>query len=68
MPVEEMLTPALSRFTFGRLYDAIVYHGDAPDSVVAPDLAAFRMAMGVELDRRAKLLADAVSRRQQKRP
>ena len=23
MPVEDMLTPALSRFTFGRLYDAI---------------------------------------------
>jgi len=68
MPVEDMLTPALSRFTFGQLYDAIVYHGDVPDSVVAADLVAFRAAMGPELDRRTKLLSDAVKLRQQRRP
>ena len=66
--VEDMLTPALRRFTFGQLYDAIVYHGNVPDSVVAPDMATFRTAMGSELDRRAKLLADAVKLRQQRRP
>ena len=67
-PVQDMLTPALSRFTFGQLYDAIVYHGNVPDSVVGADMATFRTAMGPELDRRAKLLADAVKLRQQRRP
>jgi len=66
--VEDMLTPALRRFTFGQLYDAIVYHGSVPDRVVAPDMATFRAAMGPELDRRAKLLADAIKLRQQRRP
>jgi hypothetical protein len=66
-PVDDMLTPALSRFTFGQLYDAIVYHGNVPDRVVGPDMTAFRAAMGPELDRRAKILADAVKLRQQKR-
>jgi hypothetical protein len=60
--------PALRRFTFGQLYDAIVYHGNVPDSVVAPDVATFRAAMGPKLDRRTKLLADAVKLRQQRRP
>jgi hypothetical protein len=65
-PVDDMLTPALSRFTFGQLYDAIVYHGNAPDSVVGPDMAALRAAMGSELDRRATILVDAVKLRQQR--
>jgi hypothetical protein len=65
-PVDDVLTPALSRFTFGQLYDAIVYHGNAADSVVGPDMAAVRAAMGPELDRRAKLLSDAVKLRQQR--
>jgi len=68
MPVEDMLIPALSQFTFGQLYDAVVYHGDAPDSVVGPDMAAFRAAMGPELDRRTKILADAIKLRQKGRP
>jgi len=67
IPVEDMLTPALSRFTFGQLYDAIVYHGNVADSVVAADMSAFRAAMGPELDRRAKVLADAIKLRQQRR-
>lgn len=66
-PVDDMLIPALSRFTFGQLYDAIVSHGAVPDSVVGPDMTAFRTAMGPELDRRAKLLSDAVKLRQQQR-
>jgi hypothetical protein len=65
-PVDDMLTPNLSRFTFGQLYDAIVYHGSAPDSVVGPDMAALKAAMGPELDRRAKILLDAVKLRQQR--
>ena len=63
-----MLTPALRRFTFGQLYDAIVYHGNVPDRVVSADMATFRAAMGPELDRRARLLADAVKLRKQKQP
>lgn len=66
-PVDDMLIPALSRFTFGQLYDAIVSHGDASDSVVGPDMTTFRAAIGPELDRRAKILAEAVKLRQ-KRP
>jgi hypothetical protein len=67
-PVDDMLIPALSRFTFGQLYDAIVYHGNAPDSVVAADMVSLRSAMGPELDRRAKILGDAFKLRQQGRP
>jgi hypothetical protein len=65
-PVEDMLTPSLARFTFGQLYDAIIYHGNVSDSVVGPDMTAFRTRMGVELDRRAKILSDAVRLRQQR--
>jgi Haem-binding uptake, Tiki superfamily, ChaN len=65
-PAADMLTPALARFEMGRVYDAIVYHGDVPDRVVGPDMAAFRARMGQELDRRAKILADAVKLRQQR--
>ena len=46
-------------FTWGQLYDAIVYHGDVPDKIVGPDMDAFKAAMGAELQRRAKLEADA---------
>jgi hypothetical protein len=67
MSVEDMLIPGLSRFTFGQVYDAIVYHGTVPDSVVEADMVAFRATMGPELDRRAKILADAVKLRQQGR-
>ena len=68
VPVDNMLIPALSRFTFGQVYDAIVYHGNVPDSVVGADVAAFKAAMGPELDRRARILADAVKLRQLRRP
>ena len=66
MPVEDMLIPALARFTFGQLYDAIVYHGDVPDTVVGADMAALKASMGPELDRRARILADAVELRRRK--
>ena len=33
-PVEEMLPLPYARFAVGRVYDAIVYHGDVPDRVV----------------------------------
>jgi hypothetical protein len=65
-PVENMLTPALAKFTFGQLYDAVVYHGDVPDDVVGPDMVAFRAGMGAELDRRARILSEAVKLRRQK--
>jgi hypothetical protein len=66
MPAEDMLIPALSRFTFGQLYDAIVYHGDVPDTVAGSDMAAFRESMGPELDRRARILAEAIELRRRK--
>lgn len=56
-------TPAIpqqSGRTFSQLLDAVVYHGNVPDSVVGPDMAAFRARMGPELDRRAKILSDAI--------
>jgi hypothetical protein len=56
----------LAKFTFGQLYDAIVYHGDVPDAVVGPDMVAFRASMGPELDRRAQILGEAVKLRQQR--
>ena len=31
MPVEDMLIPALSRFTFGQLHDAVVCHDNVPE-------------------------------------
>lgn len=65
-PVEEMLIPPLARFTMGQVYDAVVYHGDVPDRVVGADMTAFRARMGPELDRRAKILADAIKLRQQR--
>ena len=64
-------TPAIpqqSGRTFSQLLDAVVYHGDVPDSVVGPDMAAFRARMGPELDRRAKILSDAIKLRQQPQP
>jgi len=67
MPAANMLTPALGEYTFGQLYDAIIYHGEVADSVVGPGMAAFRTRMGAELDRRAQILTDAVKLRQ-KRP
>jgi len=64
-PAGRMLTPALGQFTVGRLYDAIIYHGNVRDSVVGPDTAAFRARIGPELDRRAKILSEAVQLRRQ---
>ena len=65
-PADELLTPTLGRFTLGQLYDALVYHGNVSDSVVGPDMDAFRARMGPELDRRAKLVADAAKLRRQR--
>jgi hypothetical protein len=65
-PAEGMLTQGFARFTIDQLYDAIIYHGDVPDSVVGPDMATFRARMGPELDRRAKILAAAIKLRRQR--
>jgi len=64
-PADDMLIPALAQSEVGQLYDSIVYHGDVPDSIVGPGMAAFRARMGPELGRRAKILADAIKLRQQ---
>lgn len=59
-PVDDMASPAR---TLGQILDAVVYHGNVPDSVVGPDMTTFRAVMGPELDRRAKLLRDATNPR-----
>lgn len=59
-PVDDLLLPALARFRMGQVYDAIVYHGDVLDRVVPADMDIFRARMGPELDRRARILADAI--------
>jgi hypothetical protein len=66
IPVEDMLIPALARFQMGQVYDAIVYHGDVPDRVVAADMVTLKARMGPELDRRARILADAVKIRKER--
>jgi hypothetical protein len=63
---EGLLDPRFSRFPLGRLYDALIYHGDVPDSVVAPDMVAFRASFGAEFDRRRRILAEAIQLRQQR--
>lgn len=46
--------------TLGAVVDAIVYHGEVPDSVVRPDLTAFNSRHGPELQRRRSLIQEAL--------
>lgn len=52
------------KWTLGDILDAVVYHGNVPDSVVRADLTTLKKKYGVELARRSKLLQDAYSLRQ----
>ncbi|SRR6266545_1653727 len=63
---EGLLDHRFSGFPLGSLYDALIYHGDVPDSVVSPDTVAFRASFGPELDRRRRILAEAVRLRQRR--
>lgn len=63
---EGLLDPRYNSLPLGRLYDALIYHGDVADSVVSPDTVAFRASFGPELDRRRRILAEAVRLRQQR--
>ena len=51
--------------TMGDILDAVVYHGDVPDTVVPADMAALRAKMGAELDRRSKLTREAAKIRKE---
>lgn len=46
-------------FTMGEVADAVVYHGNVPDSVVPADLSVLRREYGAELERRRALLLEA---------
>ena len=53
----------LERFeslTLGEVLDAIVYHGSVPDSVVRADLTVLNAKYGPELQRRRRLMGEAV--------
>ena len=45
--------------TMGEVTDAIVYHGNVPDSVVPANLSVLRAKYGAELERRRSLLLEA---------
>jgi hypothetical protein len=53
------LLPVRPRFTLGDVLDAVVYHGDVPDSVVRADLTVLNAKYGVEFRRRRILLDSA---------
>lgn len=55
------------RSTLGRVLHALVYHGDVPDSVVQADLTVLKAKYGAELERRSRLIRQAV-RAWQRRP
>lgn len=46
--------------TLGAMLDAIVYHGEVPDSVVRPELPGFNSRYGSELQRRRSLIQEAL--------
>ena len=51
----------------GDVIDAVVYHGDVPDTVVSADLSTLKAKLGAELDRRTKLTLEAFELWQGKR-
>jgi hypothetical protein len=59
-----MMDPGL---TMGDVADAVVYHGSVPDSVVPVDLSVLRAEYGEELDRRGRLLMDALKQWESRR-
>jgi hypothetical protein len=46
--------------TVGEVVDAFVYHGDVPDVAVPADLSTLKEKLGAELDRRARLIPEAL--------
>ena len=51
----------------GDVVDAVVYHGNVPDSIVGADLSVLEANYGAELDRRRRLLLDAFKLLQSRR-
>jgi hypothetical protein len=47
------------RATLGQVLDALVYHGEVPDSVVRADLTVLKATYGPELERRSRLVQEA---------
>jgi hypothetical protein len=58
IPADGLGTAGQGR-TLGDATDAVVYHGDVPDSVVHADLSVLKAKYRVELERRTKLLGEA---------
>jgi hypothetical protein len=65
LPAIEFL--GTERSTLGEVLDALVYHGDVPDSVVRADLTVLKAKYGPELGRRSRLMQEAF-RLWQRRP
>jgi hypothetical protein len=61
------MTTIEPRFTMGEVIDAVVYHGDVPDSVVRADLSILKAKYGAERERRTKLIMEAFKLSQQNR-
>jgi hypothetical protein len=62
MPATGILWP-YGKETIGDMVDAIVFYGDVADVVVQADTAELRTKYGAELERRRRLLEDAMKRR-----
>jgi hypothetical protein len=58
-PARDLLEIVPPGVVLGDVLDAIVYHGDVPDSVVRADLSALKATYGTELERRSNLMTAA---------
>jgi hypothetical protein len=54
-------------YTLSDLTDAVVYHGDVPDTVVRADLTELKAKYGAEFERRGKLMEEAFKLWQRRR-
>jgi len=66
-PARDLLEVVQPGVSLGDVLDAVVYHGEVPDSVVRADLSALKARYGAELERRRNLMVEAF-RLWQRRP
>ncbi len=59
MPAIELLGEP--NVTLGDEADALVYHGNIPDRAVPADLSGLKSKYGAEMERRRKLIIDALA-------
>ena len=66
-PARDLLEIVEPGVSLGDVLDAVVYHGEVPDSVVRADLTELKAQYGAELERRSNLMTEAF-RLWQRRP